>query len=101
MSVLVSWLPQRAKRIKKTLFAMVELVEKAVGKETRDAGRGALMHDAWRKVDVHYIGMFACYMRDIKMTHDYGPPMASKSYDGTTGEDDSGLEKSPPVIAHG
>ena len=80
---------------------MVELVEKAVGKETRDAGRGALMHDAWRKVDVHYIGMFACYMRDIKMTHDYGPPMASKSYDGTTGEDDSGLEKSPPVIAHG
>ena len=59
-----------AKRIKKILFAMVELVEKAVGKELRDAGCGALMHDAWTKVDVHYIGIFACYMRDIKMTHD-------------------------------
>ena len=52
---------------------MVELVEKAVGKELRDAGCGALMHDAWTKVDVHYIGIFACYMRDIKMTHDYQP----------------------------
>ena len=56
-----------------------------------------------QRVDVHYIGIFACYMRDIKMTHDYRPvltkeatstllsvsPMASKSYDGTTGEDNA------------
>jgi hypothetical protein len=93
----------RSERIKSILFAMVELVEKAVAKEMREAGCGALMHDAWTKVDVHYIGIFACYMRNINIVVDNQKvskkeatsallsvsPMASKSNDGTTGEDDA------------
>jgi hypothetical protein len=90
-------------KIKAILFAMVELVEGAIAAEMKAAGCGALMHDAWTKMDVHYIGIFACYMREVKSKENGKDvirkeptsslisvaPMASISRDGTVSDDDA------------
>jgi hypothetical protein len=50
------------KFIKDTMFALVELVEQKIAAEMKVAGHGAIMHDAWTKWNVHYMGFFACYL---------------------------------------
>jgi hypothetical protein len=48
---------------------LVELVEKKIAAELHEAKCGAIMHDAWTKISVHYMGIFACYMRKIKVVN--------------------------------
>ena len=57
--------PISRKQMKKVIFKLVELVEKQIGAEMKDAGIGALMHDAWTKDSIHYLGMIASYMADV------------------------------------
>ena len=54
-------------RIKDVLINLNIHVEECIAKELKEAGRGAIMYDAWSKCGVHYIGLFACYNRHMKI----------------------------------
>jgi hypothetical protein len=56
-----------SKALKEIMFTLVELVEQEIDKEMAAAGCGATMHDAWTKFSVHYMAMFATYMRKVKV----------------------------------
>ena len=38
-----------------------------INNELKDAGRGAIMYDAWSCAGVHYIGPFACCMKKVQI----------------------------------
>lgn len=46
---------------------LTELVEAPLSKEMKEAGHGAIMYDAWTSADIHYIGLFACYIRHLSL----------------------------------
>ena len=52
--------------LRRIIFNLVPLVEKAISVEMKEAGMGALMHDGWSKFGTHYVGLFAQYNRKIK-----------------------------------
>ena len=52
--------------LRRIIFNLVPLVEKAISVEMKEAGMGALMHDGWSKFGTHYVGLFAQYNRNIK-----------------------------------
>ena len=47
---------------------IVKKIEKSIGRDMRTAGRGAIMYDGWSKCGMHYIGLFACYMKKVKVS---------------------------------
>ena len=55
-----------AKRLRDVILKLTPIVEEKIQEELKNAGRGAIMHDGWTLSGVHYIGLFACYMRNIK-----------------------------------
>ena len=61
------------KSIKAVLFTLTEMVEASIAAELTNAKVGALMHDAWTKASIHYMGVFACYNREITVTRDKKP----------------------------
>jgi hypothetical protein len=63
-------LPISAETLKGVLFALVELVEDLINDELKAAKCGATMHDAWTKCSVHYMALFACYIRLLKVVRD-------------------------------
>ena len=52
-------------RMSETVRKLTQMVEKPIAREMKEAGRGTLMHDAWSKGGVHYIALYACYVRRI------------------------------------
>jgi len=52
--------------LRRIIFNLVPLVEKAISVEMKEAEMGALMHDGWSKFGTHYVGLFAQYNRKIK-----------------------------------
>ena len=50
------------KALKEVVFKLVDIVDKKLGSEMKQAGRGSILHDGWTCAGVHYIGLFACYV---------------------------------------
>lgn len=46
---------------------MVDLVEESIMVELKQTPCGAIMHDGWTSGGVHYIGLFGCYIRQVKI----------------------------------
>lgn len=46
------------------MFLVVKRVEEIIQKEIK-ATKGAVMRVGWTKSETHYLGIFACYMKDI------------------------------------
>ena len=55
------------KKLKQIICNIVELVEKKIQLEMEQAGQGSILHDGWSKFSVHYIGLFACYMKAVNI----------------------------------
>ena len=53
-----------ATRVRETIVEIKKVVEKEVMKDLKKAGHGAIMHDGWTEAGVHYVGLFACYLRN-------------------------------------
>lgn len=53
---------QRMKDVSKYI---VQGVEERIALEMKKAGRGAVMYDGWSMAGIHYIGVFACYCREV------------------------------------
>jgi hypothetical protein len=51
--------------LKATMFKMVEMIEKVIGEEMKEAALGAVMYDGWSQAGTHFIGMIATYMKNI------------------------------------
>ena len=47
------------------MFKMVQVIERNIGKEMQ-CTKGAVMYDGWSSNGVHFIGIFALYMRKIQ-----------------------------------
>ena len=50
---------------KEVLYTMTEIIEQRISKEMKTAGRGSILHDGWSKNGTHYVGLFACYLREV------------------------------------
>jgi hypothetical protein len=68
------------KTVREVIIQMVELVEEAISAELKQTPCGAIMHDGWTAGGMYYIGLFACYMRQIKIME----KAASKTIDECT-----------------
>ena len=53
-------------RVKEVLFNMTKLMEDRIGNEMETAGRVTILHDGWSKNSVHYVAIYACYMREVR-----------------------------------
>jgi hypothetical protein len=56
------------KAVVRTIFQLVILVEQKVKDELAKTSCGAIMHDAWTRAGIHYVALFACYMKEKKNT---------------------------------
>ena len=56
------------KMVKETMFTLVEIVEKLIADEMKEAGYGAIMHDGWSKFSSHYTALFAFNVLPKKQT---------------------------------
>ena len=45
---------------------MTELVEDRICNEMKTARRGTILHDGWSTNGVHYVAIYACFMREVK-----------------------------------
>ena len=52
-------------KLKETLYNMVEMVEDRISAEMKDATRGSILHDVWMNNGVHFVAIFACYIKKI------------------------------------
>ena len=52
-------------KLKETLYKLVELAETRIGFQMKKASRGTIMHDRWGKNGVHYVAIFACFMKEV------------------------------------
>jgi len=46
------------------MFLIVKAVEEIIEKEMK-ATKGSIMYDGWTNSGTHYLGIFACYMKEI------------------------------------
>jgi len=53
------------KYFKEVMFLVVKFVEEIIADEMKDT-RGSILYDGWTNSGVHYLGIFACYMKDSK-----------------------------------
>ena len=53
------------KTLKETIFKLVQLVEETITNEMKTT-KGSLMLDGWSECSIHYIGVFAVYMKCSK-----------------------------------
>ena len=49
---------------------MNELVEHSIAAELKETAHGAIMHDALIRASVHYVAVFSCYIRKIRIRAD-------------------------------
>lgn len=56
------------KFVSRVIFQLVELVELAISKELKSAMCGAIMHDGWSRGGIHYLGLFATYVKEMRFT---------------------------------
>lgn len=52
----------------KMVVALVKLVQIRISEEMKSSKIGAIMHDGWTRNGVHYVGVFACYVRLIDVS---------------------------------
>lgn len=50
------------KLVRAVMYAMVEILEKKIGKAMKDAGIGSISHDAWTRKNIHYITVLASFV---------------------------------------
>ena len=68
-----------AKRCSTTIHKIVKEVKGKIAKEMREAGRGSILYDAWTECSLHFVAIFACYIRKIKGMKDGVPITTEKS----------------------
>jgi len=54
--------------LKSVILRLVELVEKRISQEMKEAGCGSILHDGWSHNSVHYVGLFASFIKKIDST---------------------------------
>ena len=47
---------------------MVQIIERKISKEMAEAGRGSILHDGWTKYGIHFVCLYACYMKKVIMS---------------------------------
>ena len=52
-------------KVKETLYKLVELVESNICYQMKKARRGTILHDGWIKNGVHYVAIYACFMKEV------------------------------------
>jgi hypothetical protein len=57
------------KALIRTIFQLVILVEQEISKELADTTCGAIMHDARTRAGIHYVALFACYVKEKRTSH--------------------------------
>jgi hypothetical protein len=102
------------KTLKEVMCTLFELVEPLIDLDMATAGCGATMHDAWTKFKIHYMAMFACYIRKAKAVVEgemtfrnipmctlvYVAPMAQVDKNDNILEDDAADFKAETMKAH-
>ena len=53
------------KRMKEVMQKLCHISEQGVADEMKKAGKGVIMHDAWTCAGIHYVALFASYIRTI------------------------------------
>lgn len=51
--------------LRKVILKLTELVEQRISRELKAAHVGTILHDGWSYGGVHYIGLFASYIRQV------------------------------------
>lgn len=58
------------KKMKGVMQTLVRIREREVLDEMKKAGHGGIMHDVWTCAGLHYVALFACYVRTVRVVED-------------------------------